>query len=257
MKNIFSLILVTLFCILPVTVFAMENQENIINITEKYYKTTTIIIGGENSMNRSLNNNIVSKTEEITKEEYDDYNVSSSSVMSTNDSTNFTIETTYKKMTTTISQNGTYYRYKVVLNWKNMPKIRSYDVIAIGHYASVKVNSGLNFTQKYCTSINDCTYSNSFTAKITDTGSGAVFKLPTGDFVSLSQTLYFDVQKATTATVIRQEAVGDYAHAIKTVSKTNASQYDINLSGIYFNSSSISSNFDSINPSIATWTGTW
>lgn len=101
MKNIFSLILVTLFCILPVTVFAMENQENIINITEKYYKTTTIIIGGENSMNRSLNNNIVSKTEEITKEEYDDYNISSSSVMSTNDSTNFTIETTYKKMTTT------------------------------------------------------------------------------------------------------------------------------------------------------------
>lgn len=44
-------------------------------------------------------------------------------------------------MTTSILSNGNRYRYKVVLEWENMPSTRSYDVIGIGFLASVKVAS--------------------------------------------------------------------------------------------------------------------
>lgn len=267
MKNKIFKVIIFLISLSPVTAFAANNdsaQDKIISVTEKYYKTITNIVGGNkfvNSANVYSNYNVITSTEEITEEEYNAYNASSTnitdSISTMSGSIDSVSETTYKKMTTTISKNGSYYRYKVVLNWKNMPKVRSYDVIAIGHYASVEINSSLTFTQKYCTSINSCKTSTSFTSKISDTGSGAVFKLPTGDFVSLSQTLYFDVKKALDTTVIRQEAVGDYAHAIKSISKENASKFSINLNGISFNSTSISNSFDTINSSVASWTGSW
>ena len=166
------------------------------------------------------------------------------------------IETTYKKLTTSISSNGAYYRYKAILMWKNIPKVRSYDSLAIGHYASVTQKGNLYFTQEHCTSTTNCTSSSTFTPQKFSKGASATFKIPTGNIISLKQTLYFDVKKNVDATIIRQIACGDYSHATKTISATNSLNLTVNDSGINLNSS-ISNYYDEISPACATWDGSW
>ncbi len=166
------------------------------------------------------------------------------------------VETSYKKLTTTISNNGSYYRYKAVLNWKNFPKVRSYDTIAIGHYASVKLRGILHFEQTYCITDGTCRTIQAYYPTTQDAGSAATFKVPTGDMTSLSQTLYFDVQKSVDATIVSQKATGDYAHAVENVTIGKARNFTISNSGIIFASSSKDS-FDEIPPAQATWSGSW
>lgn len=256
MKKNVSIFLFFIIFIYPTIVMAeseVEDYSNIIAKTEKYYRTTITSVEQYKLLSENYNyDNVISYTEEISEAEYESFNNNGTSPTSSL----MTVETTYKKMITTIEKNGSYYRYKVQLNWKNMPKIRSYDVIAIGHYASVEPNSSINFSQTYCTSLNNCTTSTSSTKKQTSTGSGAVFKLPTGDFISLSQILYFDVRKAVDATVIRQNVVGDYSHAIQSISSDIAKSFSINLNGIYFSNTN-SEYFDEINTAVATWEGSW
>lgn len=256
MKKFFSFFSFFVF-ICPIVALADDIEKgdsNIVSITEKYYKTTTVLSNVQTSLlsENGSNGKYISYTEEISEKEYENFdgneNSPSSSLM--------TVETTYKKMITSIEKNGSYYRYKVQLNWKNMPKIRSYDVIAIGHYASVEPRSSIYFSQKYCTSLNDCTTSTSSTIKRTSTGTGAVFKLPSGDFMSLSQVLYFDVQKAVDATVIRQKVVGDYSHATEDISSSIANSFEINLNGITFSATN-EEYFDDINTAVASWEGSW
>lgn len=256
MKKFFPYFLLFVFFCPSVTLADDIDKENsnILSITEKYYKTTTVLNNTQTYLlleNKS-NNTYISYTEEISIKEYEEFENSDTSPSSTL----MTVETTYKKMITTIEKNGSYYRYKVQLNWKNMPKIRSYDVIAIGHYASVEPRASIYFNQEYCTSLNNCTTSTSSTIKKTSTGTGAVFKLPSGNFISLSQTLYFDVQKAVDATVVRQNVVGDYSHAIESISSSIANSFEINLNGITFSSTN-SGYFDDINPAVASWEGSW
>ena len=60
-----------------------------------------------------------------------------------------TVETTYKKVVSTLSKNSNYFRYKISVTWKNIPSTRSYDIIGIGFLGSVKVRNDLNFIQEY------------------------------------------------------------------------------------------------------------
>lgn len=159
-------------------------------------------------------------------------------------------------MVTTISSNNSCYRYKNVLYWKLNPKIRSYDIIAIGHYASVK-SKNINFVQTYCYSLDDCHLGNIYTEKKTSTGSAAIFKVPVGNFISLKQEFYFDVEKTDNeSTVIRQLAVGDYSHATKNISSPSIGNISININGITLNKS-IHDSYDDINIAKATWEGNW
>lgn len=247
-KYLFSIVLLTLM-FLPLGVFADETIDkgfSVVAQEEKYYKTVIPIINNLSKMDQ----NSKSYTVEVTKEEYE-----SSNNIQTYDYSY--VETTYKRMTSYILTNGSYYRYKVTLHWKNFPKVRSYDTIAIGHNASVKVRGSINFDQTYCDLNNSCKTINIYYPKITTTGSGATFKLPTGDLTALSQTIYFDVEKnVNDAKVISQKAVGDYSHAVKTVTSTQARKYNISIIGITLDSSIIDS-FDEMSSTTTLWEGSW
>jgi hypothetical protein len=234
--------------------FVLADEENdfvVVSENIKYYKTVTY---KNNNQLYSLNNNFISETFEVSEEEFN-LGLKNSNIVLYGYSG--VIETNYKKMTTTIASNGNYYRYKVVLNWKNIPATRSYDIIGIGFLGSVKVRNDLNFIQEYCTSSSSCTSSTANYPQIFTSGAGTTFKLPTGTLTSLKQTLYFDVEKNTTSTIILQEAYGDYSHATSSISLTNAKKFSVVANvGISLNSS-ITSYYDAIGVAKAGWEGTW
>lgn len=243
-KKIILALLLTLI-IMPTTTLAKETDDNfkVISVSEKYYKTIS------SSNNLSLTNTRVESIE-ISKEEYDN--------VSDNIQTRGTggTETTYKKLTTTILSNGSLYRYKTVLNWKQFPAVRSYDNIGIGHYASVTYNSSLNFSQSYCLTNGTCKTLTTYYPQYFSTGVGATFKVPEGDLTSLSQTLFYDVRKNTTATVLSQAAYGDYSHATDSVSLSQAQSFSVGTSGIQF-TNGVGNYYDDIQPATATWSGSW
>jgi len=234
---------VTCLFLLPSVALAEENDFKVVSETTKYYKTETIL----NGLNK--NNSI---TYEISKEEYDsvdDENMRSNPT---------TVETTYKSMTSTILANGSYYRYKNVLNWKKMPSTRSYDIIGIGFLQSVKVHSNTTyFNQYYCYSSGGCYTTTTNYPQIFVSGAGTSFALPTGSLSTLRETFYFDVEKNTTNTITLQYAFADYSHATTTVSLADSKKYSVVQSGGIFLNTSISGYYDSITTADSSWTGTW
>ncbi len=241
-KIIFLIFMVLLFLN---NVFADDSFEILSEVT-KYYKT---VISYDCSMCfLSLSNynssNILSSSYEISEEEYENDNnihIMSSGI----------VETTYKKMTTSISKNDKYYRYKNIVMWKKMPKIRSYDVIAIGFNSNVKISgtpiSSLKYDSKTLTNSN---------FKKTSTGVSSTFKLPSGTYSNMIAELYFNVEKNTSATILTQKIYGDYAHSTSSVSLDNASKHSINTSGINFDSSVVNS-FDDISCAVVTLNNNW
>ena len=242
MKGIFNKVAFSFICFVLLLSFAKAEDGNIILENTKYYKTVTYLVNSSNINNLPV-------TYEITEEEYNNANVNEPKASST-------IETTYKKMTTSITQNGSYYRYKNVLLWKIAPSTRSYDIIGIGFYNSVKVKGSTHFEQYYCYTGGSCYTTTTNYPQIFSTGAGTSFLLPSGNLSSLKQTFYFDVEKNTTATIIRQLAAGDYSHATSSISQTNSKKYSVNSNGISLNGS-IVSYYDNINTATAIWEGTW
>lgn len=232
-------------CMIPSFVYANESSQEweIVSVNEKYYRVI------EHS--DFLNSNKMVFSEEITKEEY--YN-SEINFYALND----TIESNYKKMTVSIATNGSYFRYKVVLNWKSMPKVRSYDIIAIGYNSFVTPKSNSVFSQVYCTSSTSCTTSTSFVEQKYTNGISAIFSLPSSSsIISLTQTYYVDVKKNVDSTVISQVAIGDYSHSVKTISQSNALKFSVNNSNGIILDSTIVDYYDTINYAKATWSGSW
>lgn len=249
MKKIVFLIFIMVIGILPITTYAKNNDDLILlSETTKYYKTVTLF-PTDSLMKNSENSEL---SIEITEEEYNQ----ASNIALYNITGNGSTETNYKKITTSIYQNGNYYRYKIDLSWKTMPSTRSYDIIAIGINPSVKIASSLHFNQYYCFTNGQCINNGTFYEKKSSTGAGASFKLPTGNLNSLSSTLYFDVSKNVDATIIQQDAYGDYSHATKTVSVSQAQNYNIGATGINLNSS-IRNSYDSVSVTRAIWSGSW
>ncbi len=224
--------------------------------TIKYYKTDTYYedLGNPGNVMDILNGRAYSVTTEITREEYDAVDINEPNVYQTRDSS--TVETTYKKMITQLYAHGSGYRYRNQLIWKLFPTVRSYDVIGIGFYASVKPASLPSFSQYYCTS-SGCTSSAMRTTQIFSNGASATFKLPSGTLSALDETFYFDVEKNTNSTIIYQVAAGDYAHATTSTILLNATNHEvIQTSGIQFDSS-VSGNFDTMNEAVVYWSGSW
>lgn len=87
----------------------LNNEYSLVSQTEKYYKTITVNKQVEFQNNLYSINDETSKTYEITKEEYDNANIS----ISTNSAS---IETTYKRLTSSIYQSGNLFKYEAVLN---------------------------------------------------------------------------------------------------------------------------------------------
>lgn len=109
MKNRFIITLIMILLLLPFITEAKElsnvDDDKLLIETTKYYKTTNNYAFYKKELTVENSNTI-----EITKDEYDSFNVQNSKAT--------TVETTYKKLTSSISKNGNFYRYKAKLTWK-------------------------------------------------------------------------------------------------------------------------------------------
>lgn len=238
--------------LLPMVVSAKDivQEEKVVGEKVKYLKTVSVLNSSEVASIASPE--ILSITTEITKEEYD--SVDLQELYHLNDAT--AIQTEYKILKTTMSENGSFYTYRVDLTWKNIPKVRSYDIIAIGHYSSVKPAANIAFNQSYCTGNGNCYDGAGATIITGDYGSAAVFSLPSGTLTNLTQFMKFNVQKSSSATVKYQTVAGDYAHAVKSITEANAKKFRVDVVGIIHNSS-VESYYDSIEAAIVDWQGSW
>ena len=81
-----------------------------------------------------------SYTVEVSEEEY--FNQANNMIMNP-------VVTEYKTIVSTISQNGSKYRYKVSTTWTSMPSTRSYDIIGVGFSDYIYINSSIFFTYHY------------------------------------------------------------------------------------------------------------
>ena len=243
-KNIFMLLLMVF--LFPGIINASEIDYSLVSQSEKYYRTTYF----DSNVSLYSSNNI-SHTEEISKEEYDNYN------NNTINPRGNIVQTEYKKMTVQILENGTKYKYVAILEWKNMPKVRSYDTLAIGFYQSVKATQ-LSFNTYYCINNSTCYTQYNYYSKNSSTGVGATFELPTSTSITtLKHTLTVYVDKnVTDATIIEQKATADYAHATKTVTVSQAQNYNINTTGIHFQNN-VSSYYDDISFASTTINCNW
>ena len=216
----------------------LENKDldaNLVSETTKYYKTIYNDLSG-NPYNI-----------EVTKEEYENQPTKDARA---------TVTTTYKQMISTISQNGNKFRFKVSLMWRNMPQIRSYDIIGVGFDDDVYIDSSVYFNYHWCNSSNTCsTDSYYYDKKSTSTGGTAVFDFP-DSAMSMSVTLYYDVSKNTSSTLTSLEMCGDYSHATSNVTVNTAANHDIGIAGIELKSGSVTK-YDTIPCALSTWTGSW
>ena len=203
-----------------------ENKDlhgTVVSDTTNYYRDTYFYSLG----------NITSTSTSITEEEYNNYVPSLISSNYNLRSYDGYVETSYKKMRTKIIQVGNHYRYKNTLDWKQLPSVRSYDIIGIGLESSVVSHNNVQFQQTYCATTPNCTSSTTSIINNPITGAGAAFKLPTGTYVKLQSFIYYDVYKRNSnQTNVTLNAYGDYSHAIESVTQSEASySYTVNQSG--------------------------
>ena len=235
MKKIILLMLM-FFPLCVVNASANSNKETIVSEKTSYFKTTTFYGSEENFLSVS-HNTFFSETIEITEQEY----LEAKEMPNELSKAYNTIETTYKKLKVSILTDADKYKYKAELEWKKMPKVRSYDILGIGFYRSVKALS-ISYNTHYCLNNGSCYTTNSYYAKNVSGGVGATFQLPTSSEVkSIKSTLTANIDKnVTDATIIEQMATAEYVHAQKNITSALAREYSIGVTGIDLNSNNIS-----------------
>lgn len=265
---IFSILLLCFYCSASMEVFALEiddflNSNNILITGTEYQNLINLGFTENEILNMTLDEYKINKNlkGKIVAQNIIYFDKQNNILNNKNNILTFGlqpgyIETASKKMTTTIVLINDKYRYKVSLEWKKIPSTRSYDIIGIGIDNSVKIASALTFQQNFCYSSSSCSSSIVHTEKFTSTGATATFQIPTQTIVSLSSYLYFNVSKNTNSIIAELKAYGDYAHATKGISKSNANNHSINRGGIILDSS-VSSYYDSMDKAQAIWTGSW
>lgn len=249
-------LLFTIMLLVPFIVSAETDEMELVAENVKYYRTVTVLNNSEVMRNSNLGE-VTSFTTEVTEEEYNSVDVDSYN--NSNNSRSVSeeiIETTYKKLHTTIYTHYSLYRYKATLDWKLIPSTRSYDIIGIGHYATVKISGEVDFLQSYCRSSSSCSQDTTYYSTSGRNGSGAMFKIPSGTLISLQQVIEFDVEKNITGNVTSQLAVGDYSHATSSINIFDAENFSVDCSGIILDDA-IEDHYDTIPSSDAYWTGTW
>ena len=245
----FAVFIVLLFGLVLPNIVNAEDEFVKVAESTKYYKT----IVRENMFNTySIGTDYDSETIEISQEEYDAFNPATAQPLDSH-----SIETTYKRMTTSIFKNSSVFRYENYLSWKNFPATRSYDVIGIGFQSSVKLKSAMVFTTNYCTAAGSCYSNSSHNPDVRSTGAATIFPLPSGALSRLNHTMYFDVAKNTSSTISVQTINGDYSHAQSSVSLNSVfGAYAALGTGIIL-PSSVSSKYDIMSRTTVDWYETW
>lgn len=216
----------------------IENRNlnaSLISENQKYYKTIYNDLSGN------------PYTVEITKEEYENQPTAN---------TRATVNTEYKTMVTTISENGSKLRFKVSVAWKKTPSTKSFDIIGIGFEDDLYIDSSIYLNYYWCSVSGSCTTDATYYNKKTRTTGGAgVFDFP-DSASTLTAALYYDVSKNTSSTLTSLQMCGDYSHATSNVNVGNISDYDISIYGIELGPS-ITTSYDNIPCAISTWSGSW
>lgn len=216
----------------------------IVDTEVKYYTNTT---------KYDFGHNIVSSVDQ----EISEFMYNNSNVLVPFGLTPGYTEISSRKVTTTIIAVSNMYRYKITVEWKSIPSVKSNDIMGIGIDSSVYIHSDIYFQQNYCYSDGSCSSNMISYPKITSTGGGVSFQLASyGSLTSLSSYMYFTVAKSGSATITKLNAYGDSSHALSTVSSNDAKNYSINRAGIVLNSS-ILNYYDAIPVTKAVWTGSW
>lgn len=223
-----------------------DSSDLLVSRETKYYKTIHY-----SDSDVSVLSNVVDKTIEISEQEYNDV-YDDVKVMESNSN-----QTSYKKITISIYKSGNDFKYEVNLEWKNIPKVRSNDIIGIGYSSEfVNIVDGISFFQNFCTS-DGCKSSIKHELINSPAGKSAVFSLPTSTLTYLSQELSFKVAKKNSGVINTQKISADYSHATKSISMTNAKKHKVNYDNGIVLSKGISSYYDSIPVTKTTWTGSW
>ena len=142
-KYLFMLFVIT-FIVIPNKVLA---EEEFVEVSKevKYFKTVYYDDNSSSTYSTNSSSETKSYTIEVTEDEYYNHDTGISPHGTT-------VTTEYKKMVASILSSGSKYRYHVLLDWQQIPKTRSYDIIGIGHPTDVKLSGNLNFSQEYCIS---------------------------------------------------------------------------------------------------------
>ena len=195
-----------------------ENKDldaTLVASSTKYYKTVVPMYG-------------MSYSVEVTPQEY--LNYGDAQILGT-------LTTYYRREVSTISENGTKYRYKLSNGWLNWPPTASYDIMAIGFIDSVYISSNnVYFSYYYIDDDGAHTSTVWYDRKKEANGGSVVYKMPS-NVVSLSSQLYFDVKKNTTDTLTSLTMCADYAHAMSNVTSTQAANHDVSSGGIVHDAS--------------------
>ena len=246
-KSFFAFVLLFIL-FLPVFVNAEERE--VVSQDIKYYKTLTynnlFTTYGTEQESESV-------TYEITKEEYDSFNPATSN----NSRATNAVETTYKYMLTTLYKEGDNFFVENYLSWKNFPATRSYDIIAIGFPGNTRPVTQLQFTQHYCTASGSCVNQTNGNPFIFNYGAASMFALPTVDLSRLNQTFSFYLGKVNSGTLNYLEVFGDYAHAQRSVTFSEACRFEMLYDGLYFTDSTVEDKYDEISSTYLTWSGSW
>ena len=232
---------------------------DLVSQTTKYYRVETIIPNNPYSMMSNVDNPYPSFTYEITEEEYENSGSISlePSMISINASA--TVETTYKKMTTSIINYNNQYRYKNVVIWKKLPFWKTNDIIGIGFdekVYGVSSSKRINSYYIYGTSC-DSNATTSGTWSLSSTGYSVEFNFPhksqSSDDEKLYVEMYFNVAKNTTLNINVLNAYGNYRH-LKGPSMYISPSFSISAFGISVGAS-YESHYDSMSTAQATLTG--
>lgn len=228
--------------ICPIAVNAKESQYmydnneayKIVSSNEKYFKT--VYFFSAMTYDTASMNNVLPLTTEISKEEYD---LAEDESTVTPLGVSITGQTEYKKLTSKILESSSKYKYQAILEWKKMPVVRSYDIIAIGYNRSVKATN-ISYETYYCLKNGSCSRKYDYYVNKSDYGVGVSFMLPeSNDVTVLKNTLTLNIDKNVNGTTItRQNAVADYSHAVKNISYNLSHSYSVNINGIVLNSDS-------------------
>ena len=152
-----------------------------------------------------------------------------------------------------------YMQYRVDVYVYDIPSTRSFDIYGIGiDNDKVQIASLIDCRQSWLYTNGSSDYNEACYPKTESTGGSAMFELPTGNLSSIDTFISFRVsKKLNVGTIHTLQAVGDFAHAINTVSNSVYNHYTVNVGGIGVYSPYSISYEQYATPSPAVFNGTW
>lgn len=240
MKKILILSFIS-FILFSSNVFAKENiyfvNSNGVEMTELEYNNIKLIHGEEfvNSIDKDIYNKYQdfysSKNLEIEQVNNEENNIIPYST---------TYLTDYKYLEIKSAKMNGYKLLTITLNWRNAPKIRSYDVFGFRTENMSFTNSYIksNFCNSYNTTPNK--------VKLTNLGYGASIKLPT-NCNQISMQITFTTTSSGTI-------YASYQHAVKNISLNSSTNYVFSPNGLgnvfLFNDNSLFDKMQGVNINI-------